>query len=159
MKKITYLLLLFVSISFAQTTAKVSFTAKIENRNSDTLTIYGPKKFKLDIPVDQKGVFQSSFEITEGLHQFTDGKESSMLYLKDGDDLNLTMNAAEFDETIVYKGKGEKENNFLAQKALTDEAFELGLESLLEKEEAVFKAALEKKKSEDSKPKDAKKKK
>ena len=67
-----------------------------------------------------------------------------MLYLKDGDDLNLTMNAAEFDETIVYKGKGEKENNFLAQKALTDEAFELGLESLLEKEEAVFKAALEK---------------
>ena len=43
-----------------------------------------------------------------------------MLYLKDGDDLSLTMNAAEFDETIVYKGKGEKENNFLAQKALTD---------------------------------------
>jgi len=149
MKKITYLLLLFISISFAQTTAKVSFTAKIENRNSDTLTIYGPKKFKQVIPVDQKGVFQSSFEITEGLHQFSDGKESSMLYLKDGDDLSLTMNAAEFDETIVYKGKGEKENNFLAQKALTDEAFELGLESLLEKEEAVFKAALEKKKTED----------
>ena len=149
MKKITYFLLLFVSISFAQTTAKVSFTAKIENRNSDTLTIYGPKKFKHVIPVNQKGVFQSSFEITEGLHQFSDGKESSMLYLKDGDDLSLTMNAAEFDETIVYKGKGEKENNFLAQKALTDEAFELGLESLLEKEEAVFKAALEKKKTED----------
>ena len=149
MKKITYFLLLFVSISFAQTTAKVSFTAKIENKNSDTLTIYGPKKFKLDIPVNQKGVFQSSFETTEGLHQFSDGKESSMLYLKDGDDLTLTMNAAEFDETIVYKGKGEKENNFLAQKALTDEAFELGLESLLEKEEAFFKATLEKKKTED----------
>ena len=67
MKKITYLLLFFISVSFAQTSGKVSFTAKIENRNSDTLTIYGPKKFKLDIPVNQKGIFQSSFEITEGL--------------------------------------------------------------------------------------------
>ena len=149
MKKSTYFLLLFVSISFAQTVAKVSFTAKIENRNSDTLTIFGPKKFKQVIAINQKGLFEATFEITEGIHQFNDGSESSMLYLKDGDALFLSMDAKAFDETIVYKGKGEKENNYLAQKALTDEAFELGLESLLEKEEAVFKAALEMKKTED----------
>ncbi|HLO74172.1 MAG TPA: TlpA disulfide reductase family protein [Flavobacterium sp.] len=149
MKKITYLLLLFVCFSFAQNTGKVKFFAKIENRNSDTLTIYGPKKFKHKIPVNKKGVFESSFDITEGLHQFNDGVESSMLYLKDGDDLKLNMDAKEFDETIVYKGKGEKENNYLAQKALSDEAFEMELENLLEKEEAVFKAALDKKKTDD----------
>jgi thiol-disulfide isomerase/thioredoxin len=150
MKKITVLFLLLSStISFAQTSGKVSFSAKIENRNSDTLTIYGPKKFKQVIPINQQDVFEATFEITEGIHQFNDGSESSMMYLKDGDALFLSMDARAFDETIVYKGKGEKENNYLAQKALTDEAFELGLESLLEKEEAVFKAALEKKKSED----------
>ena len=72
-----------------------------------------------------------------------------MLYLKDGDDLKLNMDAKEFDETIVYKGKGEKENNYLAQKALSDETFEMELENLLEKDETVFKAALDKKKTDD----------
>lgn len=149
MKKITVLFLLLSSISFAQPPGKVSFSAKIENRNSDTLTIYGPKKFKQIIPISKEGLFEATFEITEGIHQFNDGSESSMLYLKDGDALFLSMDAKAFDETIVYKGKGEKENNYLAQKALADEAFELGLESLLEKEEAVFKTALEMKKAQD----------
>lgn len=149
MKKITYLFLLSACFSFAQSTGKVNFSAKIENRNSDTLTIYGPKKFEHVIPVNKKGVFESTFEITEGLHQFNDGSESSMLFLRDGYDLKLNMDAKEFDETIVYKGKGEKENNYLAKKALTDEVFEMELEGLLEKEEAEFKAALEKKKTSD----------
>jgi thiol-disulfide isomerase/thioredoxin len=151
MKKLVYLLVLSVSFSFAQTTAKgkVKFSAKIENRNSDTLTIYGPNKFKQAIPVNKKGVFEAIFEVTDGLHQFSDGSESSMLYLKGGDDLKLTMDAKEFDETIVYSGKGAKESNFLAQKALSDEKFEMELEGLLEKDEATFKAALDAKAKED----------
>jgi len=151
MKKLVYLLVLSVSFSFAQTTAKgkVKFSAKIENRNSDTLTIYGPNKFKQAIPVNKKGVFEATFEVTDGLHQFSDGSESSMLYLKGGDDLKLTMDAKEFDETIVYSGKGAKESNFLAQKALSDEKFEMELEGLLEKDEVTFKAALDVKAKED----------
>ena len=61
----------------------------------------------------------------------------------------LTLNAKEFDETIVYTGKGAKESNFLAQKALSDEKFEMELEGLLEKDEATFKSALETKGKED----------
>ena len=72
-----------------------------------------------------------------------------MLYLKGGDDLKLTMDAKEFDETIVYSGKGAKESNFLAQKALSDEKFEMELEGLLEKDEVTFKAALDVKAKED----------
>ena len=151
MKKLVYLLVLSVSFSFAQTTAKgkVKFSAKIENRNSDTLTIYGPNRFKQAIPVNKQGVFEATFEITDGLHQFSDGAESSMMYLKGGDDLKLTMNAKEFDETILYTGKGAKENNYLAQKALSDEKFEMELEGLLDKDEATFKTALETKGKED----------
>lgn len=151
MKKLVYLLVLSVSFSFAQTAAKgkVKFSAKIENRNSDTLTIYGPNKFKQAIPVNKKGVFEATFEVTDGLHQFSDGSESSLMYLKGGDDLKLTMNAKEFDETITYTGKGAKENNYLAQKALSDEKFEMELEGLLDKDEATFKTALETKSKED----------
>lgn len=148
MRKITYLLLLSVFISFAQTEKKstVKFTAKIENRNGDTLTIYGPNRFKKAIPVNKKGVFEASFETSEGLHQFSDGVESSMLYLKDGDDLSLTMNTKEFDESIVYKGKGAGENNFMAQKALKDEQFEL---TAFDKESEEFNKLFEAKKKAD----------
>lgn len=151
MKKLVYLLVLSVGFSFAQTTTKgkVKFSAKIENRNSDTLTVFGPNKFKQVIPINKKGVFEAAFEVTDGLHQFSDGSESSMMYLRGGDDIKLTLDAKEFDETIVYTGKGAKESNFLAQKALSDEKFEMELEGLLEKDEATFKAALEAKRKED----------
>ena len=38
------------------------------------------------------------------------------MFLKNGYDLNLTLDTKDFDETIVYKGKGANENNYLAQK-------------------------------------------
>ena len=68
-----------------------------------------------------------------------------MMYLRGGDDIKLTLDAKEFDETIVYTGKGSKESNFLAQKALLDEKFEMELEGLLEKDEVIFKAVIDKK--------------
>jgi thiol-disulfide isomerase/thioredoxin len=150
MKKIALLILLSASASFAQAPkkSKVTFTAKIENRNSDTLKIYGPDKFLKIIPV-KKGVFYATFESTDGIHQFANGSESSMLFLKDGDNLQLKMDAKMFDESIVYKGEGALENNYLAQKALSDEKFEMSLEDLMTKDDVTFKAALSKKKETD----------
>ena len=148
MRKLTYLLLLSVFVSYAQTDKKsaVKFSAKIENRNSDTLTIYGPNRFKQVIPVNKNGVFEASFETADGIHQFTDGVESSLMYLKNGDDLAMTMNTKEFDESIVYKGKGAEENNFMVQKALKDEQFEL---TAFDKEKDEFNASLEAKNKSD----------
>lgn len=148
MKKLTYLLLLSTFVSFAQTEkkSKVKFSAKIENRNSDTITIYGANRFKQAIPINKKGVFEATFETADGLHQFSDGNESSMMYLKNGDDLSLSLNTKEFDETIVYKGKGADENNFMAQKALKDEQFEL---NAFDKDKDEFYALFEAKKKSD----------
>jgi hypothetical protein len=84
MKKLSYLLLLAMTVSFAQTEKKstVKFSAKIENRSSDTLTIYGPNRLKQIIPINKKGLFEATFETADGLHQFNDGNESSMMDLK-----------------------------------------------------------------------------
>ncbi|WP_339835165.1 TlpA disulfide reductase family protein [uncultured Flavobacterium sp.] len=148
MKKLAYLLLLSSFVSFAQTEKKSSirFSAKIENRNSDTLTIYGPNRLKQAIPVNKKGVFEASIETTDGIHQFSDGVESSLMYLKNGDDLSMTMNTKEFDESIVYKGVGAEENNFMVQKAVKDEQFEL---ATFDKESDEFNAMFEAKKKSD----------
>lgn len=138
MKNIAFLFLLGITAVNAQTTMK--FTAKIDQRNSDSIAILGPAKFKKVIHL-KDGQFSDSFAVTPGFHQFSDGTENTLMYLKNGYDLNMKMDAKMFDESIVYSGEGANENNFLAQKALTDEVFEEDFEKL--KSEAEFKIALE----------------
>ncbi|WP_343705219.1 TlpA disulfide reductase family protein [Flavobacterium sp.] len=118
-------LVLFNALNIiAQSKSSIKFTAKIANRNSDTLVIKGRDNFKQVIPIDKKEVFAATFDAPQGFYVFSDGTESSNLYLKPNSEVNLTMNAKEFDETIVYKGKGVDESNFLAQQALKDENFQ-----------------------------------
>ncbi len=136
-KLITLLLLTVVSTYGQKAEEKLSFTAKIENRNSDSIVIRS-RSFSKTIKIDKKGEFKDSFEVTEGFYRFSDGTESSNLYLKNGYDLNLKMNAKEFDESIVFTGKGAKENNYLAQKALIDEQFGMDLEALLDRRRSHF---------------------
>ncbi|WP_125718860.1 TlpA family protein disulfide reductase [Flavobacterium ustbae] len=123
-----------------QSKNSIKFTAKIANRNSDTLVIRGRDNFRQVIPIDKKEVFAATFDAPQGFYVFSDGKESSNLYLKPNSEINLTMDAKEFDETIVYKGKGVDESNFLAQQALKDENFQ---KDAFTKEPAEFTALLD----------------
>nr|WP_294928618.1 TlpA disulfide reductase family protein [uncultured Flavobacterium sp.] len=148
MKKV-FLLALMVFGTFsmnAQIKNQVKFTAKIANRNSDTLVIRGANNFIQVIPINKNEVFAATFEAPKGFYQFSDGREVSSLYLKPDSEVNLTMNAKEFDETIVYKGKGVDESNFLAQYSLSNEKFQ---NEAFSKEEAEFSALLEAKKKSD----------
>ncbi|HEX8016742.1 MAG TPA: TlpA disulfide reductase family protein [Flavobacterium sp.] len=149
MKKV-FLLALFVLSVFsinAQTKNQIKFTAKIANRNSDTLVIRGANDFKQVIPINKKGIFDATFEAPKGFYQFSDGHEVSGLYLKPNSEVNLTMDAKQFDETIVYKGKGVDESNFLAQYSLSNEKFQ---NDAFSKDEAEFATLLEAKKKWDN---------
>ncbi|MCD0469618.1 TlpA disulfide reductase family protein [Flavobacterium sp. JAS] len=140
-------LLIFSALNvIGQTKSQVKFTAKIENRNSDTLVIKGKNNFRQVIPINKKELFVASFDAPKGFYMFSDGTEGSNLYLKPNSDINLTMNAKEFDETIVYKGKGVNESNFLAQQALKDEKFQ---NEAFSKEAVEFANLLEQKKKTD----------
>jgi len=120
MKKILLLLLFVATGAFAQAD-KVKFTAKITNRNSDSLVIRS-STFTKTLKADKKGVFTDAFAVPQaGLYQLFDGAEYATLYLKNGYDLSMTMDAKKFDESIAFKGKGAKENNLLAQKTIGDE--------------------------------------
>lgn len=94
---------------------KVKFTASIKNPNSDSLVIK-TQTFKKVLKATKKGGFADTFAVpTDGFYTLTDGKEYATLFLKNGYDLNMNMDAAQFDETIGFKGAGEKENNFIAK--------------------------------------------
>ena len=125
MKKIVFVLfaIIMANTGFAQ--EMVVFHADIANRNGDVIFIKTPAgKILKEIKVNEKGIFHSSFSIEKGLYLLFDGSEYTIVYLKNGFDLSLKMDAKNFDESITYTGKGEKENNYLAQKSLVNEKYE-----------------------------------
>lgn len=124
MKK-TFLLFLFASAS-ALAQDQVKFAAKVQNRNSDTLHIQSRTLNKVLVS-DANGNFKDAFAVQPGFYQMFDGSEVATIYLKNGYDLAMTMNAKMFDETISFKGTGEKENNYIAKKFMDIEAMEAKL--------------------------------
>lgn len=103
----------------------VTFSGKITNKNSDSIVLSNRKlKFKKVIKVDENGVFKDTFKLKKNFLSLFDGKEYASLFLGDGDEVFMTLDAKMFDETISFKGKGAKESNFLAKKALMVENFE-----------------------------------
>ena len=104
----------------------VIFSGQITNKNSDKLVISNDKGFKKIIKVQETGKFSDTLNILEtGMYSFYDGAEISHFYLKKGYNINLTIDAKQFDETIKYTGIGSENNNFLAKKYLINEQ-ELG---------------------------------
>ena len=117
MKKIGILLtaLVFSSMSFAQDQL-VKFQADIAHRNGDIIFIKNNNIIVKELKVEGDGHFATSFDVKEGMYQLYDGQEYTELFLKNGYDLSLKMDAKKFDETVQYTGKGAAENNYLAEK-------------------------------------------
>ncbi|WGH74139.1 TlpA disulfide reductase family protein [Tenacibaculum tangerinum] len=124
MKKIVYLLAFSIALVSCKEEQKdyVTFSGKITNKNSDSVIISNPQfRFNRVLKVDENGVFKDTMKVTNGFYRLFDGKESTTLYLKNGDDINLTLDTKEFDETIKYTGNGAEENNFIAKAAINQE--------------------------------------
>jgi thiol-disulfide isomerase/thioredoxin/phage gp36-like protein len=98
----------------------VTFSGQIANQNSDSIVI-STRTFKKVIKVNPDGSFSDTLKVEKGTYSFYDGGESSTLFLENGYDLTMTLDAEMFDETIKYAGKGAINNNFLAEKALLEE--------------------------------------
>jgi thiol-disulfide isomerase/thioredoxin len=117
----------FIMVAFssnAQDKNYVTFQAEIANRNGDFIFIRQDQKIIKKIEIDKKGVFKDTLKIAEGPYLLFDGVEYTSLYLKNGYDLKLKMDAKDFDASIVYTGKGSPENNFLAQRTILDSKFD-----------------------------------
>lgn len=110
-------LLMFASVALHAQADKVKFSAVIKNPNSDSLVIRS-RTFKQVLKAKKPGTFAGTFAAETGFYQIFDGAEQTSLFLKNGYDLALSIDAKQFDETVTYKGKGEKENNILAKFAI-----------------------------------------
>ena len=125
MKKILLVLSAIAVIACQEEQPKkdyVTFSGNITNANSDSLLVER-RGFKKVISVNQDGSFSDTLKVDPGMYYIYDGSESSAVFLRNGYDLNLTMDTKEFDESIKYTGEGAENNNFLVAKALKEEGF------------------------------------
>ncbi len=125
MKKIIFVLAITLTfITCKKEPAFVTFSGKITNKNGDKITIFNLGKKIKTFTVDENGVFSDTIKnVEKGYYNFTDGTESSAIYLKNGFNINLTLNTKEFDESIKYTGNGSDINNYLAKKFLIKEEY------------------------------------
>ncbi len=127
MTKYTFLFLfLALSILACKKNAATDYatlSGKITNHlgNDGSLSIHDGYSKK--IKINEDGSFSDTFHLSDegAMMSFSDGNEMTRVFIKNGDDLNLTLNTDEFDETVKYSGKGAENNNYLAQKALLTE--------------------------------------
>lgn len=120
MKKLIYALsIVVIAMSCKEEAPKdyVTLSGIITNQNSDSLRIYSTG-FSKKISVKNDGTFSDSLKVTAGKYTLYDGTEAAYLYLKNGYDLQLTLNAKEFDKTLRFKGIGAAPSNYLAEMIL-----------------------------------------
>ncbi len=125
MKKFLLILLVLTIISCSKKETKIDYailSGKIENINGPTFSVRSSVKVLKDISVQEDGTFMDTIQdVQPGYYVFRYNNETSGFYLKPGDNLNLSLDTKEFDESIAYSGIGSSENNYLAQKYLNDE--------------------------------------
>ncbi|ULC58147.1 TlpA family protein disulfide reductase [Flaviramulus sp. BrNp1-15] len=118
--------LLLLSLAIATIACKeepkdyVTFSGKITDKFSDSIVVR-TRTYSKTIKVNEDGTFSDTLKVDAGIHNFYDGNESTSVFLKNGYDLNITLDTKEFDETIKYSGVGAETNNYLAKKALLQE--------------------------------------
>jgi len=152
MKKLVLIVAAIVLVACGKEEVKkdyVTFSGTIVDQNSDSIVI-SKKGFRKVIAVNADGTFSDTLKVDTDMYRFYDGGEGTTIFLKNGFDMKMALNTAEFDESIVYTGEGSDDNNFLASKSLLeeklfdfeiDEMDKLGLDakmSSIEKEISAF---------------------
>ena len=99
----------------------VTFSGKITNQNSDSLLV-GTRTYTKTIKVNTDGTFKDTLKISEpGVFALYDGKASTPVFLRNGFDMNMNVDAKDFDKTVKFSGTGSEHNNFLAEQKLLQE--------------------------------------
>tara|TARA_B100000427_G_scaffold13944_1_gene11013 strand:- start:926 stop:1798 length:873 start_codon:yes stop_codon:yes gene_type:complete len=109
------------------------FSGKILNNTSDSISIYKDNNMIYEAVVDVDGLFNITIDtISSGLYTFYHEPEFQYIIIDENDNLQIRLNTLDFDESLVYTGKGSSKNNFLMDVFLRSENDELEINSKLD---------------------------
>ena len=121
MKKILLLTLAFAIIACKEEPKDyVTLSGKITDKSSDSIVVRS-RTYSKTIQVKSDGTFKDTLKVEAGVYNLYDGNESTSIFLKNGFDINLTLDTKQFDESITYSGFGAEHSNFLAKQSLMQE--------------------------------------
>ncbi len=116
--KITQYFLLALTLFFAcegpKSPVSATVSGKITNPKGDQVSFRWNGETVTD-SLNAEGKFNVTLDLSKPQEvRFRHGEESTTLYLRPGDQLSLSLDTKEFDESLKYTGTGEKINNYLA---------------------------------------------
>ena len=124
MKLIVLLLstLLFLSCNKASNNTKTYFGGQVINPKDDYVYIYKDEQLLDSSKLSVNNKFLISLDsISLGLYIFKHWDELQYIYLEPNDSLLIRINTWDFDESLVFSGRGAERNNFLINLFLENE--------------------------------------
>ncbi|RYG42950.1 MAG: hypothetical protein EOO01_22140, partial [Chitinophagaceae bacterium] len=104
------------------------------------------------IPLKANNTFLIAFDsLSPGLYTFRHDPEYQYVYFDKNDSLMVHVNSRDFDQSVVFCGRGDQKNNFLMEQYLRHESdkdklfdvFDLGVADFTKKVDASYKADAE----------------
>jgi len=154
-----YLLILFsfallISCNNSEENNTTHFGGQIINPKSNKVFLYKGEQLLDSAKLNQNNKFIIDIDSLKlGLYKFMHGPEIQYIYLEPKDSLLIRINTWDFDESLVFSGKGAERNNllinlFLANEkedklffnyySLNDSLFELKVDSVLQQKKLLF---------------------
>ena len=123
---------------------RVFIAGQIINPSSRTVTFYEGNKIVDMFELDEQLRFQKYYDsLSNGIFKLEHLPEYQSLLLEQGDSLWVRINAATFDESVVYSGKGASKNNFLMELFLRQEKENQFLSSKYASDQKTFSSLLD----------------
>lgn len=115
------------------------FGGKIKNPKDKYVYFKKGKKVLDSARLDKNNKFSFTLDSLElGLYSFAHGIEFQYLYLEPQDSLLIYLNSWDFDESLIFSGKGSAKNNYLINLYLDQERTEKGFKENYRLDEAAF---------------------
>ena len=115
------------------------FGGKIKNPKSPYVYLFSGKKVMDSARLDHNNRFSFILDsIDLGLYTFKHGTEYQYLYLEPKDSLLIYLNTWDFDESLIFSGKGSTKNNYLINLYLKQEKIEKKFQYKYELDEDEF---------------------
>ena len=136
------LLLLIFSFSSCDDKEQTTYTffgGKIKNPKDKYVYIKKGKTVLDSARLDSNNKFSFTLDSLDlGLYSFWHGAEFQYLYLEPQDSLLIYLNSWDFDESLIFSGKGSGKNNYLINLYLDQERTEKGFKNNYKLDEASF---------------------
>lgn len=146
MKYVTYAISVFLTIGCENNheLAATYFGGEIINPKTNYVLFLKDEKVLDTLMLDENNRFLKEIPLTkEGLYTFKHGNEFQYIYLEPSDSILVRLNAWEFDQSLVFSGKGSAKNEFLINLFLQNEKEERMMYHNFDLDERDFQAKID----------------